>query len=85
MPYYRYYAFKTDATDIIRFQVRDVEQMRAKLLQRALDIGVPITAKEIVVEPTDRGYWTLIRWSEEVNILDQYKKTLKFEIELEKK
>ncbi len=83
MPYYRYYAFRTDAQDIIRFRVRSADVMKAKLYQKALDVGIPISEKGITVEEMDGGYWGTVRWSEEVNILDRHRKVLRFEVELE--
>lgn len=88
MPYYRYYAFKTDAADIARFQYKGrtdeekISQMKAALLEKAEALGVPIGEKHIDVERTETGYLVTIQWQETVDLLGQYQKTLPFEIEV---
>lgn len=85
MPYYRYYAFKTDAADIIVFNYREsdaVDEIRKQLTERAQELGIPISPGHIKVYRTDRGYWAEVKWQETVDILGQYQKTLRFEVEV---
>ncbi|MEJ2314002.1 MAG: hypothetical protein P8Y85_04335 [Nitrospirota bacterium] len=85
MPYYRYYAFKTDAADIVRFDftVRDAEEeIRKDLIERAQELGVPIGANQINVYRTEDGYRVDAKWQETVDLLGQYQKTLSFEVEV---
>lgn len=85
MPYYRYYAFKTDAADIIRYELRGQDEMgaiKAKMLERAEEIGVPISANHIKMYVTEKGYAAEIKWQETVDILGQYQKTLQFAVEV---
>ena len=80
VPQYKYYSFKTDAADIIKFNIKREEDIKAKLLQRALDLGIGISARDIIVERRDRGFFGRITWSETVDILGQYQKTYHFDV-----
>ena len=88
MPQYRYYAFKTDAEDIIRFRYRPpneaLKKLRTKLYEKVEEVGLPVSKKQIEVERTERGYWARIKWQETVDILGQYQKTYYFEVEVSK-
>jgi hypothetical protein len=80
MPYYRYYAFKSDAADIVRFRIRDPQEMKEKMLEKAKGYGVPVDAEDIQLWQTeDHGYRVKVSWFEDVNILDLYKKRLMFD------
>jgi hypothetical protein len=85
MPQYRYYAFKTDAADIVRFRYRppnDLKKLRTKLYEKVEEVGLPVSENHIEVERTERGYWARIKWQETVDILGQYQKTYHFEVEV---
>lgn len=85
MPYLKYMIFKTDAKDIIHFRVRKPSDMQAKLLQRALDAGLPVTADSIEVIKLESGnYEAYIEWDETVDLfgLGKYKKTFEFGLEV---
>lgn len=85
MPYYRYYAFKTDAADIIVFgyRGRDAdEEIKKSMYERAQDLGIPISPGHVKVYPTNKGYRAEVKWQETVDILGQYQKTLRFEVEV---
>ena len=85
MPYLKYMSFRTDAKDIIHFKVRRPSDMQAKLLQGALDSGLPVTADNIEVIKLESGnYEAYIEWDETVDLfnLGKYKKTLEFSVEV---
>jgi len=87
MPYYRYYSFKTDAADIVRFKRYEPNDMKMKhiredLLEKAQSAGMPISMNDIAIEKTETGFWVDVEWQETVNILNQYKKVLSFEVEV---
>lgn len=87
MPQYRYHAFKTDASDIVRFRYHppnELKKLRTKLLERAEEVGLPVYEENIEVDRTERGYWARIKWEETVDILGQYQKTYHFEVEVSK-
>jgi uncharacterized cupin superfamily protein len=79
MPYYRYYAFKSDASDMVRFKVRGEGDLKAKVLQKAKDYGVPVGEGDIQIWQTEEGGFRVkASWHEDVNILDIYKRRLSF-------
>jgi hypothetical protein len=88
MPYYRHYAFRTDAVDIVRFKYSEysagkrMHMVKEKLFEKAQEVGLPISKNDIKVERTQTGYWAYVKWQETVDILGQYQKTLKFEVEV---
>jgi hypothetical protein len=87
MPYYRYYAFKTDAADIVRFnyvgsESRRIHDLRQEMFEKSQEVGLPISENDIKVERTETGYWVVVHWQETVDILGQYQKTLEFEVEV---
>lgn len=80
MPYYRYYAFKSDAADMVRFRITDVQEMKEKVLEKAKDYGVPVDEGAIQIWKTEEGdYRMKASWFEDVNILGVYKKRLMFD------
>ncbi len=84
MPYYRYYAFRTDVADYVKFKYRnkdDISALKSKILEKALDLGIPISANHIKAEHIEGGYWVIVQWQETVDILGQYQKTLHFRVE----
>jgi hypothetical protein len=88
MPYYRYYAFRTDAADIVRFSYKarsereKMEKLRDEMFEKSQEVGLPISKNHIKVERTETGFWVYIKWQETVDILGQYQKTLHFEVEV---
>ena len=81
VPYYKYLAFKMDAQDIIRFQVKGEKDMRERFIKTAREIGVPVKDKDIKITQKGERYSVKISWSETVNLRDLYKKKLDFSFE----
>jgi hypothetical protein len=83
MPYYKFWAFKSDAGDIIHMHVYHLSDMRDNILKKAREYGVPLKEERLDVMLTEEGgYWAKASWSETVNILDFYKKRLDFSFEV---
>lgn len=79
MPHYRFYAFRSDAADMVKFRIRDQADFKKKVIQKARDYGVPVSGEDIRIWKTeDRGYMMEASWSETVNILDLYERTFDF-------
>jgi hypothetical protein len=83
MPYYRYTALKTDAKEIARISLGEVEKTRAQIFLRAQELNVPIEEKEIVVTRTDTLVRVKVSWSESVNLFGIYQKTLNFTVNIQ--
>lgn len=83
IPYYKHSAFKSDAKDEAVMNIGNIEKTKKAVFERAQEIGIPIEEKEILV--TKKGNLTRIQtaWSETVNILGVYEKTLEFAVDVE--
>jgi uncharacterized protein (DUF608 family) len=83
IPYYRYTAFKTDAKEIARISLGEVEKTRAQIFLRAQELNIPIEEKEIMVTRTDKLVRVKTSWSESVNLFGIYQKTLNFTVNIQ--
>jgi len=83
IPYYRYTAFKTDAKEIARISLGEVEKTRAQIFLRAQELNIPIEEKEIMVTRTDKLVRVKVSWSESVNLFGIYQKTLNFTVNIQ--
>lgn len=83
IPYYRYTAFKTDAKEIARISLGEVEKTRAQIFLRAQELNIPIEEKEIVVTSTNKLVRVKASWSESVNLFGIYQKTLNFTVNIQ--
>ena len=82
MPQYRYSTLKTDATEFARISVGNLEKTRAQIAERAEELKIPITEKDI--EVVSEGNLIRIRasWSETVDILGLYQKKIVFNLDI---
>jgi hypothetical protein len=85
VPYYRYLAFKSDTKEIARISVdvRDDEQIRNRIFERAQELKIPIEKDDIEISRTDRVLRVRTSWFEVVDIYGIYQKTLTFSIDTE--
>lgn len=83
MPYYRYSAFKSDAKEYARIALGDVKKTEEYLMERATELKIPITKEQILVTKTENTMIVKADWSETVDILGFYQKSLDFNIDLE--
>jgi len=83
IPYYKYSAFKTDAKEIARTSVGDIEKTRAQVFDRAQELKIPITEESIEVTKTEKRVRVITSWSETVDMLGLYQKTLNFNVDVE--
>jgi hypothetical protein len=83
MPYYRYSAFKTDAKELARISVGDAERTKTQILGRAKELKIPIGEKTLEVIKKDNTVQVKASWSETVDLLGLYQKTLTFDVDIE--
>lgn len=83
LPYYRYSGFKNEAQDIIMAGLGDTEKIKSRIYNSARSLKIPIEAGDINVTMKDQTVHVRISWSEEVDILGIYRKTLDFYIDIE--
>lgn len=83
MPYYKYSAFKSDVKELARVSVGDIEKTKVQILGRAQELKIPITAEDIQVTKAEKMVKVRASWSETVDMLGVYQKTLNFRIDVE--
>jgi hypothetical protein len=83
MPYYKYSAFKSEARALARISVGDIDRTRALIFEKAEELGLPLTEKDIEVRRLDKTILVQTSWSERVDLLGFYQKDLYFTIDLE--
>ncbi len=82
MPFYRYSTLKTDATEFARISVGDLEKTRAQIAERAEELKLPITEKDIEVVREGKLVRVRASWSETVDILGLYQKKIVFNLDI---
>jgi adenine-specific DNA methylase len=80
MPYYNHYRFQQDAQYVVKFNVRDEDDMRRKLFEKAREDGLSIPEEDFIVERTKLGYNMKVSWSNTVDIFGKYQKDLDFTV-----
>ena len=83
MPYYRYQMLKADAKDFARSELGNVEKTKAKLSESAENMKIPIKADDITVSRNKDIIRIRTSWSETVDLLGLYQKTLRFDLNVE--
>jgi hypothetical protein len=83
IPYYRYASFKSEAKEIARLEIGNVEKTKAQLYSAAQELKIPIEEKDIVVTKKTNTVRVQTSWSTTVDIFGLYRKTLDFTIDVE--
>lgn len=83
MPYYKYSAFKSDTKELARISTGQVEKTRSQIFERAQELKLPLEEKDIVVTSSGAKVQVKTSWSETVDILGLYQKTLNFKVDVE--
>ncbi len=86
MPYYRFYALKSDVKDIARFEFTVGQGGKDKalieeILKRAAELGVPLTEANIAL--TEKTL--TVRWSKTADLLGIYQRRLDFTVDVPRK
>jgi len=77
-PYYKAYLFESDVRDMIRFELQGADKLKEQILDKAKKQKVPLKSKDLLVEGESEGFRARASWFEEVNILNKYRRKLKF-------
>jgi hypothetical protein len=80
MPYYKHFRFKSDAEFVVKFNVRDEEEMLHRLVDKAEEVGLYIPEDDFVLERTKVGYNMEVSWSNTVDLFGLYRKKLDFTV-----
>lgn len=83
MPYYRYSAFKSEAKQIARLELGNLNKTRAQLIEAAQEYKIPIEEKDIIVTKKMNTVRIQTSWSVMVDIMGFYQKTLNFNVDME--
>lgn len=83
MPYYRYQMLQADAKEFARSELGNVEKTKAKLAESAERLNVPIKEEDITVSRSKDLVRIKTSWSETVDLMGFYQKTLRFELNVE--
>jgi hypothetical protein len=81
VPYYRYYAFKSDLEETLRVNVTDTpEEIMAKVLNLTKQYEIPVEEEDIDLRQENK-YVATISWQETVDFFTVYQKTFEFYID----
>lgn len=83
MPFYKYSAFKTDAKELARISIGELEKTKSQIFGSAQEHNLPIEEKDIQITKTGRGVRVRTSWSETVDILGIYQRTFDFTVDVE--
>lgn len=83
VPYYRYSAFKSEAKEIARIELGQVEKTRAQIFEAAQNQRIPIEAEDIQITKLTNTIRIQTSWSVDVDILGLYHRTLDFTVDVE--
>ena len=83
IPYYHYSAFKSEAKEIARIQLGQLEKTRAEIYEAAKNQRIPIELQDIQITPKTNTIRVQTSWSVDVDILGLYHRTLHFAVDFE--
>ncbi len=83
MPYYRYSAFKSDAKEIARIGLGDVERTKTMLIEKAHELKIPVEEDAISVIRKEKTVQVNTSWTETVDFMGIYQKDFSFNIDIE--
>lgn len=82
-PFYKYTTFKSEAKEILRMSPGDPDRIRAQIYEAAEYIRIPVQEKDIAVTRKIKRVHVTTTWSETVDILGLYRKSLDFTLDIE--
>lgn len=83
MPYYRYYAFKTQAAGYMKMENAAPDMIKDRIVEYVKESNLPVAEENISITQYGTGNLLTASWSEEVNLFGYYQKELTFNVELE--
>lgn len=78
MPYFKYYRFRSDASDIVKFPGYSADDIKAKIVEKAAEDGVTLDPGDVSVQPDGQHFDAQAAWSEKVNLFGRYRRQLNF-------
>ena len=82
VPYYKYSAFKNDVKEIARLGLAE-GRTKQQVLEAAQGLKIPIEEKDIVVTKKAERVRVETEWTDQVDVMGFYQKTLQFTVRVE--
>jgi len=83
IPYYRYYALKSEAKNIARLELRSVLRYKKLIYEKAKSLKIPIELSDIHISLREDSVEVSVSWQEEVDLLGYYTVVLNFDLDVE--
>lgn len=83
VPYYRHSAFNNEVTEIARISQGDVKKVTEDVVAAAAEYKVPVGENDILVERRGNKIHIKTSWSQTIDILGLYQKTIDFDVDVE--
>ncbi len=83
IPYYRHSAFKDETKEIARISQGDMKKVAEDVYAAALESKVPVGENDILVEKRGNKIHIRTSWSQTIDILGLYQKTVDFDVDVE--
>lgn len=82
-PYYRHSLFENEAKEIARISSGDLKKAKEDVYSSALGFKVPVEENDIIVEKRGNKIHIQTSWSQQIDILGLYQKTVDFSVDVE--
>ena len=83
IPYYRYYALKSEARNIARLELASPARYRKQIYDKAKALKIPIEPSDISVTVRRDSVEISTSWQEEVDLMGYYTVVLDFNLDVE--
>ncbi len=83
IPYYRHSAFKDETVAIARISQGDLKKVSEDVYAAAVESKIPIQENDIIVEKRGNKIHIKTSWSQTIDILGFYQKTVDFDVDVE--
>jgi hypothetical protein len=82
-PYYKAWEYESDARDIIRFSVYNIDEMKERLYKGGIADNIPVQENSILVtQDNEDQYQAKVSWTEVVDIFGYYHQTYEFHFDV---
>ncbi len=77
-PWFRYYLFKSDVSDMVRFPVQDADALKADIMEKAKDVHVPLSPENLSVSGSKWRFRAAASWSAGADFFGHYRREFNF-------
>jgi hypothetical protein len=83
-PFYKEHMFQADVDEMVRFELNSPDALKQRIMESAKQWKVPLDENNLDVEGSSGDFRASAKWTEEVNILGEYRKTFAFAFDAHK-